>query len=126
MFFPLNLIYHGVCEDLDLEVNHWRVQTVYLSTSLILIPIYLGSAEIGLNLVLMDTNLVLVWVLFFSIMMTAVVTVSVELLVHMDTEGTADVAALVEDLSLPAVVHDLFKSVLVCMLTERLQHSSVC
>ena len=50
----------------------------------------------------------------------------VELLVHMDTEGTADVAALVEDLSLLAVVHDLCKPVLVCMLTERLQHSSVC
>ena len=76
MFYTVNHIYHGVCEDLDLEVNHWRGQTVYLSTSLILIPIYLGLAEIGLNLVLMDTNWVLVWDLFFSIMMTAVVTVS--------------------------------------------------
>ena len=48
------------------------------------------------------------------------------LLLHMDTSGTDDVAALVEDISLLAMVHDLFKPVLVCLLTERLQHSSVC
>ena len=54
MVYTANII----CEDLDLMVNHWRVQTVSLSTNLILI------------------SWVLVWVLLCTIMMTAVVVVS--------------------------------------------------
>ena len=43
---------------------------------------------------------------------------AVLLLVHMDTQGNADAAALVEDISLLTVLHNLlFKPVLVCLLT---------